>query len=184
MADREWLTMASTMVFKPGSSTSQILHAGFGATVVGEDRNATALVAALEALLRKFNMEPEDWQKQSTLGITVDGAKVLVSGIARQLQQQKSMAHLETIYCGSHRVQRVDSDVTVGSKSSRAPSEVRKMAKTLNALLNNCAKFICRSTKRYSMLKRVVEASGYETVRCRWSKQKPTLLKYRRLQKN
>ena len=183
VAGEDWLTICARW-FGP----QEFRESPIGVLQLGEDRDAAALVAGFVSIMQGLGCNDKVWMSSSTISCTFDGAKVLLSAVSRSLrervlpkdeeeeeqkesaQEERPLAGMYTLYCCSHRTQRVDADATKNSPI------VRK----LHSLLKNTANFFGRSTKRWHGMRRVARCMGYATE---LGAKKAVLCRYTKLQK-
>ena len=143
-------------------------------------RDASSIVGEFDSAMNDLGIDPSIWLSSSTIGCTFDGAKVLLGSVSQQLQQKRSTesnstCRLYTLYCCSHRIQRVDSDATT-------TADCIKLCKQLHSLLSRIASFFSRSTKRWQELKVEGRKAGFTTQQGRQKQRR--LLRYASYQKN
>ena len=179
VAGAEWLTMCIRMVVK-GESVDEPL----GIVQLGEHRNADALLAVIDKVWSTAGIAPKTWLNDSTVGCTFDGASVLLKSVSDGLKQKeiisdtdntvsKPLQTITTVYCASHRVQRVDVSAT-------KEEDVKSMVNRIHNLLRRTARFFSHSTKRWAWFVRIGRRLGFSAS---GSETGPRILKFARVQK-
>ena len=118
-------------------------------TLPAEGRDAPAIEEALNTA--PANNGITIWLDTALVGVTVDGASVLLSALTDRLRNKAP--HALPWYRAAHRTQRVDADVTEVPKAERTNQDaatVRAGAKRLNSMLSKTSKFFSVSTKRWA----------------------------------
>lgn len=156
IGDTQWLTTTARLFGSGGFSEVAMAPATFPK----DDRDATAVNDTLNSAFKEHNIR--QWLDDTVVGVTVDGASVLLSGLGAEIEKKNHGALM--FYCTSHRTERVDFDVTEVPKAERADEPamfVRKLAKRLNTVLSKTARFFSVSTKRWASLRQVAGTLGY-----------------------
>ena len=182
VGDQQWLSCTACV---SDGAERMMLVIGAG-RFEDEGRDATAVADTMSKALAAFGVD--SWLDERLVALCVDGASVLLSGLHSEVAQQAP--NVLRFYCASHRTQRVDNDVTEVPKRERQDASamaVRKVARKLNRLLSQTARFFKVSTKRWAELRRKANQAGYHLnhgplrQRSRGQKQK-RLLRYKALQ--
>ena len=83
VAAKDWLTICARWFGRKG-----FMEGALGVIQLGEDHDATTLMAAFATVMSDLSCEENVWMTPTTVVCTFDGAKELISAVARELKRR------------------------------------------------------------------------------------------------